>query len=69
MENTLRREDDTIFTNEEVVRMKDLLEQIDIAKQELATIQHYHESYSIQRICEPASQIVKEAGYDVDYDW
>ena len=49
------------YSPEDINRMSFLLKQIESARLELAEIQHYHHSYSIMRVCEPASSIVKIA--------
>ena len=53
------QEDGTNFSITEIIRMKELLTQIETARAELAFIQNYHESYSIIRICESASYVVQ----------
>ena len=65
----MEREDGTIMTMEEILKMKELLIRLKEIKNQLADIQHYHHSFGIIRICEPAvdrvSKILNERLNDI----
>jgi hypothetical protein len=64
----MEREDGTSISTEEIERMRYLLKQIEAARIELANIQHYHHTYSISRVCEPAAYVV-ECKYNEKILW
>jgi len=58
---SIDREDGTLFTLNEIKRMKNLLKQINAARRELAEIQHLYSTCSVNRVSEGAERAVKLA--------